>query len=282
MTTDVRPTTTALCLDFEGSPVRFVGTKDRLEWIAADVCAVLGIKNVSDALASLSDDEKGLISPIASSDTRQLSRSMLTVYEPGLYRLVFQSRKPAAERFRKWVFNEILPCIRKYGTYPEPRPDPVRTYPTVAIGHCPYTRRIEHIETILRAIPRNHWCVFLEGSHTLMRAQTLFTAIGVPMSDLDLMDGSMGSTYAHFRRGKAWAGTPVRFEYTFPNGDPRGRVFPWAYPNAELPHFRTWSIEVYWPEKFPAYALGKFKDDAAEYKKLAPAMQAVRALAAKA
>jgi len=42
---------------------------------------------------------------------------MLVVYEPGLYRLIFKSRKPVAERFRKWVFSEVLPSIRKTGSY---------------------------------------------------------------------------------------------------------------------------------------------------------------------
>ena len=42
---------------------------------------------------------------------------MLIVNEAGLYRLVFKSRKPEAERFKTWVFNEVLPSIRKYGFF---------------------------------------------------------------------------------------------------------------------------------------------------------------------
>ena len=45
---------------------------------------------------------------------------MLVVNEPGLYRLVFQSRKPEAEAFKTWVFTEVLPSIRKTGTYTVP------------------------------------------------------------------------------------------------------------------------------------------------------------------
>jgi hypothetical protein len=47
----------------------------------------------------------------------------VTVYEPGLYRLILRSRKPSAERFRTWIVNEVLPCIRLHGCYPAP---PVR------------------------------------------------------------------------------------------------------------------------------------------------------------
>jgi hypothetical protein len=42
---------------------------------------------------------------------------MLTVNEPGLYRLVFQSRKPEAEKFKTWVFTEVLPSIRRTGMF---------------------------------------------------------------------------------------------------------------------------------------------------------------------
>jgi len=40
---------------------------------------------------------------------------MLVVKESGLYRLIFRSRKPQAERFRAWVFKDVLPAIRNIG-----------------------------------------------------------------------------------------------------------------------------------------------------------------------
>jgi hypothetical protein len=42
---------------------------------------------------------------------------MLTVTEPGLYELIFRSDKPAAQRFRVWIFEEVLPSIRRTGSY---------------------------------------------------------------------------------------------------------------------------------------------------------------------
>ena len=110
--------TTSLELVFEGLSLRFVGTPEMPEWVAQDVCTILGIKNVSDAIADFDDSEKGL--RIVSNDTKQVTRKMATVYEAGLYRLIFQSRKPEAQRFAKWVWGEVLPSIRKFGTYPPP------------------------------------------------------------------------------------------------------------------------------------------------------------------
>lgn len=104
-------------LTFEGNQVRFVGTADSPEWVAQDVCSVLGIKNARDTLADFEPDEKG----VASVYTPGGSQEMLTVTEPGLYRLIFKSRKEIAKRFQRWVFHEVLPSIRKTGSYTLPQ-----------------------------------------------------------------------------------------------------------------------------------------------------------------
>lgn len=82
-------------------------------FVAKDVCAVLGIANNRDALTSLDDDEKG----VANTDTLGGTQQMAVINEPGLYRLVFKSRKAEAKAFQKWVFTEVLPSIRKRGVY---------------------------------------------------------------------------------------------------------------------------------------------------------------------
>lgn len=98
---------------FEGQEVRFVGTGDKPEWVALDACRVLEIANPSDALSDFDEDEKG----IANTDTLGGQQALLTVTEPGLYKLIFKSRKPVAKRFQKWVFGEVLPTIRRTGSY---------------------------------------------------------------------------------------------------------------------------------------------------------------------
>lgn len=106
--------TTAIQLfNFEGLPIRTGGTADQPWWVAADVCAVLGIANARDAVSGFAEDEKS----VATTDTPGGKQQMLVVSESGLYRLVFKSRKPEAERFRRWVFSEVLPTIRKTGGY---------------------------------------------------------------------------------------------------------------------------------------------------------------------
>ncbi len=83
-------------------------------WVVAkDVCAILGIRNHSDALSKLDDDEKGVVK----TDTLGGTQSLSVVNESGLYSLIFRSNKPEAKVFRKWVTSEVLPTIRKKGYY---------------------------------------------------------------------------------------------------------------------------------------------------------------------
>jgi len=85
-------------------------------WVGADVCAALEIANNRDALGGLPESEKG----VEIIDTPGGRQNMLTVNEPGLYRLIFRSRKPAAEAFKNWVLHEVLPQIRRAGRYEIP------------------------------------------------------------------------------------------------------------------------------------------------------------------
>ena len=109
-------TTMALDLRYEDKAIRVVGDPDRPEWVGQDVCQVLEIKDPTTSLRLLGEDEKG----VHTVHTPGGPQEMVTVTEAGLYRLVFKSRKPEAKKFQRWVFHEVLPSIRKFGTFPPP------------------------------------------------------------------------------------------------------------------------------------------------------------------
>lgn len=111
---------------FEGQQVRCVGTAENPEWVAQDVCNVLSIKNARDALADFDLDEKG----VAIVYTPGGEQEMLTVMEPGLYRLIFKSRKSIAQRFKRWVFHEVIPSVRKTGSYSIESSTPIAKLPS--------------------------------------------------------------------------------------------------------------------------------------------------------
>jgi len=93
--------------------VRMVLLDDGAWFIAKDVCEALDIKQPTRAVEDFPESEKG----VTAIHTLGGKQEMLIVNEPGLYRLIFQSRKPEAEKFKTWVFNEVLPQIRQTGGY---------------------------------------------------------------------------------------------------------------------------------------------------------------------
>lgn len=101
--------------DYESSKVRVY---EDGWFVAADVCAILGIVNVSDAIKKLDEDEKMTLGLTDShSGNRGGAQSLTLINEPGLYSLIMSSRKPEAKKFKRWVTHEVLPSIRKTGLY---------------------------------------------------------------------------------------------------------------------------------------------------------------------
>lgn len=83
-------------------------------FIAKDVCEILEIVNYRDAVEKLELDERD---DVAITDTIGRQQRAIAVNESGLYGLIFTSRKPEAKKFRKWITSEVLPSIRKTGSY---------------------------------------------------------------------------------------------------------------------------------------------------------------------
>jgi len=81
--------------------------------VSVDVCNCLGIKNSRDAVRRLDADEKGavLIRTLGGQQT------VTAVNEEGLYALVLSSRKREAKEFKRWITHDVIPAIRKTGSY---------------------------------------------------------------------------------------------------------------------------------------------------------------------
>jgi len=112
---------------FNGHGVRVVVDEATgKEWfIAKDILEVLDIKNIADALKGLDSDELTSVKAISGGQ----NRTMKAVDESGLFTLIIRSNKPEAKPFRKWVTGEVLPQIRKTGSYQIGQPKPKIDYP---------------------------------------------------------------------------------------------------------------------------------------------------------
>ena len=87
-------------------------------FVAINVCRALDIKNTSQAVKQLANDEKAMFNIRNYSEYPNLNigyslkprnPNVNCVNESGLYSLIFSSYKPEAENFRRWVFHEVLP-----------------------------------------------------------------------------------------------------------------------------------------------------------------------------
>lgn len=101
---------------FENQDIRFVGTPEEPWWVAVDICQVLEHSNPSSAIARIDDDDKKLFDPKQYLGSASNSE-FWAINESGLYSLILTSRKPEAKRFKKWITSEVLPTLRKTGTY---------------------------------------------------------------------------------------------------------------------------------------------------------------------
>lgn len=84
-------------------------------FVGNDIATVLGYKNTRDAL-SKHIDEEDKISDVAIHDGSQ-NRNMTIINESGLYSLILSSKLESAKKFKRWVTSEVLPTLRKEGTY---------------------------------------------------------------------------------------------------------------------------------------------------------------------
>lgn len=99
---------------FERQEVRAVIKNNEPCFVGKDLAVILGYSNTRDALNRHVDSEDK--ADVVIHDGRQ-NRNMVAVNESGLYALIFGSKLPKAKEFKRWVTNEVLPSIRKHGTY---------------------------------------------------------------------------------------------------------------------------------------------------------------------
>lgn len=138
---------------FEDHLVRVVDQNGEPWFVGKDICAALALKNHNDALSSLDADEKGVATtdPLQQSARGGGAQETVIVSEPGVYRLVFRSRKEEAERFKRWLAHEVLPQIRRTGRFD---PDTGRATPPalfeIDVQHAPLSAKVEYLRMVSR------------------------------------------------------------------------------------------------------------------------------------
>ena len=103
--------------EYQSNKVRTVDMDGAPWFVLKDVCEVLGLGNSRMVSDRLDEDEKG----VSKIDTLGGVQNVTIINESGLYNVILRSDKPEAKPFRKWVTSEVLPSIRKTGSYTMPK-----------------------------------------------------------------------------------------------------------------------------------------------------------------
>ena len=120
-------------IEIDGKPY-FVGT---------DVAKALGYNNPRDAV---SRHCKGVVK--RDTPTSSGIQSMSYINEGDLYRLIMKSKLPSAEKFESWVMDEVLPTIRKTGSYQKPLTT-VEQIQVIATGFLNHEERLNRLENTM-------------------------------------------------------------------------------------------------------------------------------------
>ena len=128
--------------------VRTITKDNEPMFCLVDVCRALDITHVTDVKNRLKQDGVGTSEVIDSLGRKQTATF---INESNLYKVIFQSRKPSAEKFTDWVTDEVIPSIRKTGSYAVPMTTGEQIQ-LLAQGNVELNQRVDKVEDKVRSL----------------------------------------------------------------------------------------------------------------------------------
>lgn len=175
--------------NFNSNPVRVELFDNQPYFCLLDVCGIFEIQNSRRVQSQMLDPQGVRLVYILAKDEKQ--RRTAFINEPNLYRIIFRSEKPIAKKFQNWVFEEVLPQIRKTGKYSlEPK--------QLALPEPEKTITLNWTENELKRLA-SFWCAAFEMHQMLKHiepglrtigssfASTVYTQVSEYQSTLDLI-----------------------------------------------------------------------------------------------
>ena len=157
--------TPALLFSLDDLQLRVIMAEGEPWFVGADVCAALEIQNASQAISRLDEDERAMFNIGRQGATNVVS-------EPGLYSLILGSRKPEAKRFKRWVTHDVLPSIRKTGSYAVQK-------------QVPRDRQLRVCSFLMTQVGRSADTFVRDGQIVLAKAA--YAEANLPMPDIALL-----------------------------------------------------------------------------------------------
>lgn len=211
-----------------------------LWFVANDVCDVLGYKRPAEAVRQHCKEKGTVKYRIPSNGGDQL---MLLINEANVYRLIVKSKLPSADKFEEWLFEEVLPSIRKTGSY------------SSGINRFETPNFVRRYFENFKNVDKGYFSVITE-LYTRLYAQLEHVGYKIPNKAIDgkemRPDVSVGKCFSAFIKDKY---PEMLDEFTMYNHEFPGGLIVEArqYPNEYLHIFIKYIDEVWIPKYAEKY-----------------------------
>lgn len=191
----------------EFGQVRTLTIEEEPWFVGKDVAVALGYGNPRDALRKHIEDEDKGVSQIATPSGEQ---TMTIINESGLYALIFGSKLESAKRFKHWVTHEVLPAIRKTGTYSvNPKARALTTDDYMKAAQLAATCRNERLPYVLGFLEQAGFNIpevttpppADDGPIDCTMIQKLMDAAGITQDELSRRTNICKASLSYYRRG---------------------------------------------------------------------------------
>lgn len=221
--------------------IRTVDIDGEIWFVAKDVALALGYSNPQDAVRRHCKKTRNIAG--AGNAHPSLDPQTIIIPEPDIYRLIIKSNLPSAEKFETWVFEEVIPSIRKKGFYGK-------------IDRTQLPNFIERYRDNYHKLPSDHFSVISEMFARLHMAleKAGYTMPNRGLDGKQLMpDISVGQGFAKFLKesGSEFYDTHKTYKHSFPDGRPDFDAN--MYHIDALPMFIRYVNEVWIPQRAQEY-----------------------------
>ncbi|GBY09398.1 hypothetical protein M6K030_2018 [Staphylococcus aureus] len=131
--------------NFEDLPVRTLEVDGEPYFVGSDIAKILGYQKPQNAIATHVDSEDKTTTLIQGTGSNYKSNAVI-INESGLYSLIFSSKLENAKRFKRWVTSEVLPTLRRTGTYQTKPLTTSEQIQLIAQGNTELDERVTKIE----------------------------------------------------------------------------------------------------------------------------------------
>ena len=136
----------------EFGEVRSLVINNELWFVGKDVAEALGYKNSKNAVPTHVDEEDKLSTQIEYTGQK---RNVTVINESGLYSLILSSKLPNAKKFKRWVTSEVLPTLRKTGSYTKVPTDPRELLMLTIKAHEQTAQRVDVLEEKVSSLEKS-------------------------------------------------------------------------------------------------------------------------------